>query len=920
MATTPLNQDPSMNVAVAPPRPIDSYLSPLSQPTPEDPTKDGVSEAELSAEMARAPGVNYDAAVGNLLNARANMAKMTGGSPGIISSDQARDEGDAIDETLNGMPGSASGGTGTGTGTEGTPGAGTNAGSQTGAPTGPDLENDPLLKLFNKMQTDYDMRLKQEQISLEAQRDQMTRGAKKTNESNVGAAQLALLRAGGFSAMSGQDYLYSLKREGDAALADIDRQYLDALRKARDARADMDYKIAGQMIQRAEQLQKDFVAEQQRQVDNLLKYQQIENMRADNLEKKLELMAKSGLTSKEVDANLLLAFDKEGGYAPGTTAHLLDFLAEQTADKKASDKLENSNKAIENQLKIADLISKMPAGKSFFVDGKEYFGTASAKKNVSTQVEIDENGNGTLVWINEDVAPGQPGFSGTASLGHIGSAKDNWINAYDSATGVTYRYNTQTQEANPILAKGGFANPANDPNFTAWQSELGTISQPFGVPSKEQPNGHTGTDIAANEGEPINPFFPEGVKTLTVVAVKDDAENGQPGYGNYVDLRDDQGNVWRYAHLREGNGVNAVLGQTWTLDTEKDTPIGWVGHTGSVRSLHGGNGAHLHIEKRAQTHPLSLTTPAGQDKANFPDGSTTTPLITEYPGSVNKIGAAEIAQAKAMAVDVYGKVNGGRNENVNPILEQFAMGKSFDDIKDDLRHGAQSGDLGPDGKYYQYSVAIDNGMKGKNATLIQASKDQVDDQLTRGDVDGAKDTVIRAAEAGMYAATKGAVIGQKITIQGLSEIEYLINYMEANGIDTGLLQGTANGILNKIGKIGDPYLSQLAAQALVNLQSYRASTTGKQFSQQETAEYQNLFPAPGQEFDLNTVRLNVLRDSLKRSLRTTFMDAVGEGAYYGVGLEDRLFAEDSVIGAAPTESDALWDQFVKDHPELANVQ
>lgn len=765
--------------------------------------------------------------------------------------------------------------------------------------------SDPLMQLYKRMMDENAARLKREEDELAANAARATDAAKQTAAKNFGASQLALIRGGGFSAMSGQAYLTSLNREAQMKLHQIEMDYRSALQKARDARTDVDFKLADAMLQRADKLKEQFMNEQNAYVDRLLKYQQIEKMKGDNLQQKLENMAKSGMQSKDIDPELLAAWDETYGFIPGTTAGILDFVYDEAQLDKAGKVADIDKKYMDSAIALQNLLNEVPKGTSIYVNGREYFGRATEKKNIETSIEVDENGNGTLIWFNKDITPGDKGFMGTVSLGHIGSARDGWINAYDPENGFSYRYNTNTGEAKPVITSGGQTNPELDPQFMAWAYDHGEISQHYGQPSKVQPKGHTGVDIANVEGTPIKAFFPDGVNSLTVVKVVDDQKNGSKGYGNYVELADDKGNVWRYAHLRETYGTDLQEGMVFT---DKNTVIGYMGRTGSVYSVTGGDGSHLHIEKIAQSKPLTTATPTAKQRDAALDKAK---LLTtaDVQGAVNPIDDQAVIKATAMASDIFGKRAGTQPEYINPILSAYAKGKTFDQIQDDLRYSSQSGDLGPKGKFWLYRKGMENAMGPKaTAGALQTQMDQIDDYLTSGDLVGAQDKLLATARNATSATQQNAVEGMTAGLQALSDIEFKLNEFIANGGDVGLLVGTEEQIRNKLGQTKNPEIARLGTEILGTIQSYRLRVTGKAFTQQENEEYQKLFPNIGKSYELSSANLDGLRSVFRRDLRNFYIARLGQSIYDGLALDERVMGNQNVITPSVNESDAEWER------------
>jgi murein DD-endopeptidase MepM/ murein hydrolase activator NlpD len=90
-------------------------------------------------------------------------------------------------------------------------------------------------------------------------------------------------------------------------------------------------------------------------------------------------------------------------------------------------------------------------------------------------------------------------------------------------------------------------------------------------------------DIDGKIGDPIYAFA--GGKVIDVV------DQGSKGYGKKITIQDAQGNQYIYGHL---SGFNVKKGQA----IPAGYPIGLMGNTGNVVASKGGDGSHLHIEKR----------------------------------------------------------------------------------------------------------------------------------------------------------------------------------------------------------------------------------------------------------------------------------------------------------------------------------
>lgn len=121
----------------------------------------------------------------------------------------------------------------------------------------------------------------------------------------------------------------------------------------------------------------------------------------------------------------------------------------------------------------------------------------------------------------------------------------------------------------------------------------GTLTTNYGESTKFEKN-HQALDIAAKAGSSI-----PAMKSGKVVGT----ESNKTGFGNSILVRDEQGNVWRYSHLKQ-NFVKT--GQT----VQAGQSIGTQGNSGSTYSQSGGTGDHLDLRVSSAAgkflNPLSL--------------------------------------------------------------------------------------------------------------------------------------------------------------------------------------------------------------------------------------------------------------------------------------------------------------------------
>ncbi len=144
------------------------------------------------------------------------------------------------------------------------------------------------------------------------------------------------------------------------------------------------------------------------------------------------------------------------------------------------------------------------------------------------------------------------------------------------------------------------------------------ITTPFG------PNHKNGVDIGWIGGDGDNIYaHSDGVVTTVVTGrKKNNNTSGMDTYGNYVDIKHDDGFLTRYAHLSQVDvkkGDRVVVGQK----------IGYMGESGNTY------GKHLHFEvRRPDGYSTNPTPYLDGDFPDMPNGSMkkVEPVVPEKPG------------------------------------------------------------------------------------------------------------------------------------------------------------------------------------------------------------------------------------------------------------------------------------------------
>ncbi|QPB08112.1 hypothetical protein PQC11_gp216 [Synechococcus phage S-H9-1] len=227
------------------------------------------------------------------------------------------------------------------------------------------------------------------------------------------------------------------------------------------------------------------------------------------------------------------------------------------------------------------------------------------KKNKNTIIDHVREGLDTYFFKNQGVKNFVDGlkfvFNKISSFlmnipGNIG----NWFRD---------RANDLTSGLRSLMGGGGYTGPT----MTAIGGTKVTqadISRGFGVVdglgSGSKPGGHTGLDIAGpvfgKPGTPIS-FLPSGkVIDVGIIGDANDPGGENSGYGNFVVIKTDTGEIVKMGHLQS---VNVTKGARVGKDENGNaTVIGAVGYTGFTEPK-GPAGTHLHLDLGTGYNPSS---------------------------------------------------------------------------------------------------------------------------------------------------------------------------------------------------------------------------------------------------------------------------------------------------------------------------
>ena len=236
-------------------------------------------------------------------------------------------------------------------------------------------------------------------------------------------------------------------------------------------------------------------------------------------------------------------------------------------------------------------------------------------------------------------------------------------------------------------------------------------------------------------------------------------------------------------------------------------------------------------------------------------------------------------------------------ENISNALDRFEsmrQGKSIDQIEDELRFSGQSAEFTGPVRNAVQSIMI-NAPEGKG----QVAMDFIDDLVSSGDTEGAKNQIKRLARAQAGTAESKNVAGKERTLGLLDEIQDDIATLEAQGINTNIFSGTAEQVAGKIGKVREPGLRELATKIATGVQNYRRSMSGVAFSVPESKDYERIFPSVSKTGALNTANINALKDVISGDLESFYSLAMGNKTYKDLFQEEEPEIQEASQAGVP---------------------
>lgn len=165
--------------------------------------------------------------------------------------------------------------------------------------------------------------------------------------------------------------------------------------------------------------------------------------------------------------------------------------------------------------------------------------------------------------------------------------------------------------------------------------------------------------------------------------------------------------------------------------------------------------------------------------------------------------------------------------------------------------------------------------KDDRASFSSAIKQAV----ASGNYTDAKTIIKNTVRGFLPADQQNKSIGRELTLGLVANISDKLKEYEKLKGDTGVFVGNEQKAWEKIGKVGNPKLAEIAKEIQLAIQGYRQSMTGMAFSEKEGAEYKSIFPNETDTGALNTAKIKAIQNTFKSQEESLFKYYIGEDGY-----------------------------------------
>lgn len=169
--------------------------------------------------------------------------------------------------------------------------------------------------------------------------------------------------------------------------------------------------------------------------------------------------------------------------------------------------------------------------------------------------------------------------------------------------------------------------------------------------------------------------------------------------------------------------------------------------------------------------------------------------------------------------------------------------------------------------------------------------------IADGDTEAAKETLKSWVFNSASAAQQDVLAGKQDALASLDRIESAIKAYEEAGGNTGFITGLSEAALNKVGRTRDTQLNKMKSDIALSIIDYRKAVSGAAFTESEKKAYDEVFPSIGNAKDLNTAKVETLRNKFQSDVENFTKRRIGEKNY------EEIFGGDDLGQSADGQDD-----------------
>lgn len=185
--------------------------------------------------------------------------------------------------------------------------------------------------------------------------------------------------------------------------------------------------------------------------------------------------------------------------------------------------------------------------------------------------------------------------------------------------------------------------------------------------------------------------------------------------------------------------------------------------------------------------------------------------------------------------------------------------------------------------------ATNNDQVARNAQTLS-------NMINAGQLEQAKEFISSIAVNTADATELKGYVARQEMLQTIEAIDQALSQLAADGRVTGILTGASEQLTQKILRTtSDANLARFATELDLAIQRYRQLVSGAAFTEAEAAEYKRIFPSLSNVEELNTAKLQAIRDVNVRNQQLFLQRRLGEQGANLVGVR---------VDAAPLSTEA----------------